>query len=540
LRKLLAAVLALPVVLVAYTTVALHRMASPRILVALLAVGLGAGIVGLPAPGNTTAVPLATAAPQPDLELATRIEANEAPDAPIRLHFPAEMDRSSVAALLEVEPDTPVALSWDDSGRELTVRPTTGWEPGALHTITIDAGALQASGRPIAEPIRAAFLTRPPTRATIVASEVIAGRATVGTELIVGFNRPIDEQTLGLVVEPATAGSFELITDAGEDVEYRFIPDEPLIPGIDYRVELAGGVRDVDGALVGLGEPFMIETSRAPSVVRFRPRNRTIDVPLDATLSVRFSEAMDRASAGAAWSVTAAGVAVTGKITFAEDDTVLVFDPDASFGNGQSVVMTVGPGARSRAGVPLTGAVSGTFTTAPKEPAPTPRPAAAAGTGGGGGSVGAATWAAVEAYYLTLMNCTRTGGVVSSSGKCSGYGSRSTAPLWADAGITAKVARPYAQRLAVNNQCSHFIGGDPGDRLSAAGYTSYIWAENLGCRSGDPFAAVLGSHLYFQSEKSYNGGHYVNLMNPKYDRAGIGVWVASGRVRLVVDFYHPR
>jgi hypothetical protein len=29
-------------------------------------------------------------------------------------------------------------------------------------------------------------------------------------------------------------------------------------------------------------------------------------------------------------------------------------------------------------------------------------------------------------------------------------------------------------------------------------------------------------------------------MNAKYDRVGIGVWVSSGRVRLVVDFYHPR
>jgi uncharacterized protein YkwD len=51
---------------------------------------------------------------------------------------------------------------------------------------------------------------------------------------------------------------------------------------------------------------------------------------------------------------------------------------------------------------------------------------------------------------------------------------------------------------------------------------------------------VLGSHLFFQSEKSYNGGHYVNMMNAKYDRAGIGVWVSGGRVRLVIDFYHPR
>src|SRR3546814_14717212 len=77
-----------------------------------------------------------------------------------------------------------------------------------------------------------------------------------------------------------------------------------------------------------------------------------------------------------------------------------------------------------------------------------------------------------------------------------------SAALCQDAGITSKVARPYAKKLAVNNLCTHFSGGNPGDRLRAAGYTSYIWAENLGCRSGDPYSAVLGSHLYFQSERS--------------------------------------
>jgi uncharacterized protein YkwD len=157
----------------------------------------------------------------------------------------------------------------------------------------------------------------------------------------------------------------------------------------------------------------------------------------------------------------------------------------------------------------------------------------------GGGAIGSSGWAAVETYYLNLMNCTRTGGWVTSGGDCSSPGGRAVAPLVMDSGITARVARPYAKMLAERNLCSHFIGGNPGDRLRAAGYTSYRWAENLGCRSGDPYAAVLGSHLFFQSENTYNGGHWVNLMNAAYDRVGIGVWVSGGRVRLVVDFYHP-
>jgi uncharacterized protein YkwD len=112
-------------------------------------------------------------------------------------------------------------------------------------------------------------------------------------------------------------------------------------------------------------------------------------------------------------------------------------------------------------------------------------------------------------------------------------------PLRVDSRISARVSRPYAKLLATRGACSHFIGGNPGTRLARAGFSSYRWAENIGCRSGNPSSAVLGSHLFFQSEKSYRGGHYVNLMNAAYDRVGIGVWVSSGRVRLVVDFYHP-
>ena len=126
------------------------------------------------------------------------------------------------------------------------------------------------------------------------------------------------------------------------------------------------------------------------------------------------------------------------------------------------------------------------------------------------------------------------------SGSCSSPGGRDVAPLIAQRCRSApRCPRPYAKLLATRGICNHFIGGTPGDRLRRAGFTSYRWGENLGCRSGNPFSAVLGSHLFFQSEKPYNGGHYVNLMNAQYDRAGIGVWVSGGRVRLVVDLYHP-
>jgi uncharacterized protein YkwD len=61
---------------------------------------------------------------------------------------------------------------------------------------------------------------------------------------------------------------------------------------------------------------------------------------------------------------------------------------------------------------------------------------------------------------------------VTSGGDCSSPGGRNVAPLRLDAGISSKVSRPYAKKLAVNNMCTHFSGGNPGDRLRRAGYHS--------------------------------------------------------------------
>jgi uncharacterized protein YkwD len=169
-------------------------------------------------------------------------------------------------------------------------------------------------------------------------------------------------------------------------------------------------------------------------------------------------------------------------------------------------------------------------------PKPTPPPAASEGSTGGG------AWASAERYYLSLMNCTRGGGIVTSSGACSSPGGSGIAPLVLDSGISDRVSRPYAKLLAASGVCSHFDGGNPGDRLRSAGYTSYRWGENLGCLSASSAnASALGTQLYFQSEGSWSppGGHYVNMMNPAYDRVGIGVWISGGQIRIVIDFYHP-
>lgn len=547
LRKYIVATLAVPVLLGVYAASLLGRSRYVR---GGFAIGLGAvvaiGAMSFARPTLTTASPVSDIVPLTQAAFRTAVSTNFDLLSPATIVFTTPMERESVEAAVSVEPALGVSLQWNDDDTSVSIVPTQHWAPSTYYTVTVGSGALATTGRPMTQPARAAFLTRDAASAAVAATSKVDKRVAIDSSFTVAFDRAVDLGSVAgsIKLEPALAGALTRTTDAAGAPTYTFTPAQPLLPDTRYRLIVAGA-RDAAGVDVP-PIAMALRTVKAPAVVRFRPRTATTDVARDADVSVRFTQSMDRVATRNAFRVTVDGKSIAGKVTFAENDTVLIFDPSSNLPYGASVVASVAPTARSADGVSLGIATKGSFKVV-KKPAVKRTVAAGSGGvgggggGGGGGSVGGGSWAAVERFYLTIMNCTRTGGLVTSSGSCSSPGGRNVAPLKLDAGISTKVSRPYAKKLAVNNMCTHFSGGNPGDRLRRAGYTSYRWAENLGCRSGSPRGAVLGSHLFFQSERSWKplGGHYVNLMNPAYDRAGIGVWVSGGRVRLVVNFYHP-
>ena len=548
-RKAAAAVLAVPVLVLLYLPVLARRPIAIRVgLVAGMGFVVVLGVLGLARPAPTTATvpspPITALADDAFRSIAATTDLR----APVRITFSEAMDPTSVAAALVINPATAVHLSWDVTGTTLTITPQTHWIAATYHTISIDPGALAASGRPMSSGVRSAFVTRAATTGRIAADRVAGTSATLGSAFRITFDHPVETSRVvaALRTVPAVAGTLGAIRAAPGSASttattFLFEPSSPLNARTNYKITLAGLV-DADGAPVATTPALTIATVNAPRIVRFRPHDGTQNVARTAAVSVRFSQAMTHATTQAALTVTANGKPVAGTVRFAEGSTVIVFQPTAPLPDGALVVVRVGTNATSTSDAPLVAAGQSSFRVYAKArvPARAPAPRPPVRIASGGGAVGGGSWGAVETYYLRLMNCTRTGGWVTSTGSCSSPGGRNVAPLWLDAGISTHVSRPYAKRLAISGICSHFVGGNPGDRLRAAGYTSYRWAENLGCQSGNPYSAVLGSHLYFQSEKPYNGGHYVNMMNAAYDRVGIGVWVYAGRVRLVIDFYHPR
>lgn len=546
-RKIAAAALALPVLVPLYGPVLLRRTLAGRI-------GIGIGVlaivgimaIGLAAPGATVARPPVTVTPLGPGALAGSIESHHGLREPIRLTFSEAMDVASVAKALTVQPSTAVDLGWDAEGRTVTIAAHAGWQPGTYYRVSVSTAAADLTGRNLAEPARAVFTTRSVIGGRIDATEPVGEHGLpTSSSFSVTYDGPVDAEMAQrwFSIVPAVDGTFESGATAAGGTTLTFVPLESLAADTDYTVSIAGIVRDAEGAATATPTPLIVRTALAPSVVRFRPFNGSTGVVRAATLSVRFTARMDRASTASAFSARIGGTKLKGKVSWAERDTVLVFQPARALDYGAKVVMEVAGSALDRIGTPLKAARSATFVVEKK---PAPRPVRQASTGSssgsvristGGGSVGSGSWHAVETYYLKLMNCTRGGGWVTSGGNCSSPGGSGIAPLILHAGISDRVARPYAKLLATRNICSHYANGGPGARMHGAGYGG-DYRENLGCRAGDPYASVLGTHLYFQSEKPCGGYcHYANMMSRAMKYAGIGVWVYSGRVRLVVNLW---
>ena len=361
-------------------------------------------------------------------------------------------------------------------------------------------GALDRTGQPLARPARAVFLTRPATTGSAAATDTLGTRVSIGTTFSLTFGGPVDPATIrdAVRLEPPVAGTVVTTERMDGLARYEFVPTSPLAPDTRYRLIVAG-VHDSDGLALA---PFSIavRTSKAPSVIRFRPRTDTLDVARDAAISVRFSQSMDRATTAKAFAVSAAGKAIAGTTSWAESDTVLVFRPKAALPFGTVLAATVALTASSKDGAPLAEPGRAIFRTV-RKPAVAPAAPAATRTttksvtptpskttsGGGGGAVGGGSWGAVETYYLRLMNCTRTGGWVTSSGRLQQPRRPERRRRSGSTPASARRSRgrtPSGSRSTTSAATSS--AATPATGCARAGYTSYRWAREPRLPVGQP------------------------------------------------------
>ncbi len=390
--------------------------------------------------------------------------------------------------------------------------------------------------------VTAGFITGALTSGQITATAVSGANVAPTSAFQITFSSPVKLATVQarLSISPVATGTItgDDPTDVSSQV-FTFTPDDILAGGTAYTVSFdSSNATDSAGVALLPVAPLTVQTLAAPEVLKFRPVNHGSTADPNQVLSVRFTVPMNRASTAAAFSVVVNGKRVRGAISWTENNTVLALDPNSKLPVGSTVTMHVATTARSATGQRLAGAASASFTVV--------RPTVYRISWSGGVASKTAPYHAAELYYLKLMNCTRTGGWVTASGSCSSVTHHvmpAQNPLSYNAAISNAVSRPYSKALADRGLLTHYLNGTTvHSRLTAAGFPSGSWGENLSSPISSGAAGMIHTELYFQSEYRCQRGqcefaHYYNIMDPYFHSAGIGIWVSHGHVRLTIDFY---
>ena len=392
------------------------------------------------------------------------------------------------------------------------------WAAGTYHTITVDAGALAAVGRAAGQPGPAAFLTRDDGGAPRSPRPSRSASASRVGDGLRDHVRPAGRPGVGRSRRPARARASTGTRDArrrpataATDLHVH-ARRRRSAPNTRYRL-VVDGVRDVDGVARRPARPRRSGRPRRPAVVRFRPRDDD-DRRRRATRRSPSASPTADGPGGDEGGVHGHGRAASrspGKVTFAEDDTVLVFVPAKALPYGAKVVMH---GRRrrhaARDGVALLARHRRPVQDRRRSRADAAHRARSRPRGGGGRPAAAArSAAAAGASVETLLPAAHELHADRRLGHLgrlvlAARAAATSPPLKLDRGISSKVSRPYAKKLAVGGDCSHFIGGNPGDRLRRAGYTSYTLGREHRLPLREPaLGASSGRTCFFQSEKSY-------------------------------------
>lgn len=154
-----------------------------------------------------------------------------------------------------------------------------------------------------------------------------------------------------------------------------------------------------------------------------------------------------------------------------------------------------------------------------------------------------------EDVAVRLTNCIRSGGLVTSNGKCKGWGkgnhSKAMPTLKRSRRISNRVSWPWVKKSvqwygARSCWIGHAKGGSTVDRRFAAVALKHIAnGENMGCGMyGSGQRTVVRIIRMWQTEKAWNGPHWRQIKDPDFKSMGVGVARYGNRkTQLVVNFY---
>ncbi len=247
-------------------------------------------------------------------------------DQPVVITFDQAMNTDTIQLAWQSDPVAEGTFTWQDD-KTVSFLPNGGWTRATRYTITIGTDATATNGLALESPYEFFVQTIGYLEVSAVIPAPDADGVAANATITVSFDRPVvplvSTQQLGDLPQPLTFDP--PIEGKGEWVNtsiYVFTPSQPLSGGTTYTASVPAGLQDAIGATLENTYSWKFKTL-PPEILNVSPYQGQTLVPLESTVSVQFSQPMDKPSTEEAFMLQNEGQRVSGQIDWSNDNHVV-------------------------------------------------------------------------------------------------------------------------------------------------------------------------------------------------------------------------
>jgi hypothetical protein len=217
-----------------------------------------------------------------------------------------------------------------------------------------DAGGLPDSGVPA---------DMSPSTVTEVSPAPGSSQVATSSQLVLAFSEPMNVSTVQVSIAPQVDVSTSTWTNG--DTRLTLQPAALLSQNTTYRLFVEG--KDKAGNQLSGNKAYSFTTTgpapdtTPPTVLSSTPATSAIGIARNASITVVFSEPMDKASAQTAFAITSPSGFNAGVFDWNAAGTEMTFNPDTDFAYGDDITWRVSTAAKDLAGNTLGSDATHTF-----------------------------------------------------------------------------------------------------------------------------------------------------------------------------------
>ncbi len=251
---------------------------------------------------------------------------------PITVSFNQPVNCDTASAAFGISPSVEGAVTCDAAQASLTFTPTADYARAIPYTVSISTTLQAQDGGTLLETYMLELNGQGYLEVSDVLPKADSEDIAADAAITVIFNRPVVPLVMAeeaaalpspISISPEVAGAGEWLNTA----IYVFRPEPGFAGGSQYTVTVNPDLAAQDGATLEAPYSWSFSTVE-PMVVEVNPKAQATGILLTDSVQVKFNQAVDRASAEAAFSLTEAdGASTEGTFEWAEDGAGFRFIP---------------------------------------------------------------------------------------------------------------------------------------------------------------------------------------------------------------------